>query len=149
MEIVKGIIHFNGKLNEYTDFAAIDPLPSPLHINFKKMESCNSLGIRNLIKFLISYGKKPFYFSECPVDFIHQINAIPALLGDKGLLGQVNSFEATAFCEACDSTAIHRFDTDNIRAVLKNGDEIQVKCADCGKKVVIDPEEELGFLLRE
>ena len=148
LHVLKGVVYFSGNLNEYSDFTVIDPLPTPLHINFKDLESCNSLGIRNLIKFLLALGKLKFHFSECPVDFVRQINAIPALLGDKGTQGQVHSFEATAFCEKCETTSVHRFEADEVRNAVGAGTPIDVKCTECGEKVTIETEEEFGFLLR-
>ncbi len=55
-----GVFHLAGILNEYADFSPLLPKPAPLRLNMKDVSRLNSIGVRNLLKFLAEWGAKPF-----------------------------------------------------------------------------------------
>src|SRR5689334_16178520 len=79
----EGIFHLSGILNEYADFSALLTQKEPLRLDMREVTRLNSIGIRNLLKFLADWSPRKFIYLNCPSEFIDQVNMIPALLGNK------------------------------------------------------------------
>jgi len=67
-------------------------------INFSEVEYFNSLGIRTWVNFLrvLRDGRQVAY-EHCPMDFLQQINMMPAL--SQGV--EIQSFQAEFACKSC------------------------------------------------
>src|SRR5690606_31473784 len=71
-----------------------------LQLNIKGLTRLNSIGIRNLLKFLNKWGARPFSYIECTSEFIDQVNMIPALLGTGGH-GKIVDLYVPFECDEC------------------------------------------------
>src|SRR4051794_8250490 len=96
-----GVCFLDGVLNEYADFGKLAKKAEPLRLNIRKVSRLNSIGIRNLLKFLSEWGPKAFTYEDCPSEFIDQINMIPALLGTQRQCKVVSMFVPYE-CNSCD-----------------------------------------------
>jgi len=129
---VRGGVHFlSGELNEYSDFEGMKNATPPLILNMKGVERLNSIGIRNLLKFLNNWGSQPFVYQECRAEFIDQINMIPALLGVKNV-GKVETLFAPFECDNCS------FEEEVLgKAEDFEGDEPVRPCPKCGSEMIV------------
>lgn len=149
MKIVEkdGVFHLSGILNEYADFSPLLAKPAPLRLNLREVSRLNSIGVRNLLKFLADWGAKPFLYEQCPSEFIDQINMIPALLGTKGH-GEIVSLFVPYACTACDFEEEVLGSLNDFRAVAQGGDAPQRACGKCGAATTVLTDSFFVFLSR-
>lgn len=144
-----GVVHLSGVLNEYADFSGLTAKAEPLRLNMKEVSRLNSIGIRNLLKFLSDWGSKAFSYDQCPSEFIDQINMIPALLGTKAH-GKVLSLYVPYECSACDHDDEVLAQADDFRAGIKAGREPPKRpCPKCGQEMAVLTDSFFVFLSRQ
>lgn len=131
-----GTFYLSGVLDEYADLTPLLTKPAPLCLNVRGLTRFNSIGIRNLLRFLSSWGAKPFVYAEAPSELIDQINMIPALLGVKGQ-GTVASLLVPYECPACSHEEEVLDRTDAYRAFAKGGPSPVKPCPSCGKDMTV------------
>ncbi|HYX37498.1 MAG TPA: hypothetical protein VE954_30715 [Oligoflexus sp.] len=78
--------------------ATLPQIKKQVLINFSAVEYFNSLGIRTWVNFLrvLRDGREVAY-EHCPMDFLQQINMMPAL--SQGV--EIQSFQADFACKSC------------------------------------------------
>ncbi len=132
-----GVFYLSGVMNEYADFSPLLPQAAPLRLNMKQVTRLNSIGIRNLLKFLADWGPKPFSYEECPSEFVDQLNMIPALLGVKNH-GKVVSLFVPYECLNCDHEEEVLGDLTAYEPSLKNGTPPPAQsCPKCKADMVV------------
>ena len=125
-----GAFHVSGVLNEYADFGPLLEQPEPLQLNMRQVTRLNSIGVRNLLKFLADWGPKAFSYDQCPSKFIDQINMIPALLGVKNH-GTVKSLFVPYECNNCDHEEEVLAPVDDYCAFAKGQQAPKRQCPKC------------------
>lgn len=144
-----GVFHLSGVLNEYADFSPLLAKPEPLKINLRQLSRLNSIGIRNLLKFLSDWGPKAFVFDQCPSEFVDQINMIPALLGTKNH-GKVDTLFVPYECPNCDHEEEILAKAEDYRAAAKAGGELPTRtCSKCGNQMTVLMDSFFVFLARQ
>jgi hypothetical protein len=142
-----GVFLLSGVLNEYADFSSLLAQQPPLKLNLRNVSRLNSIGIRNLLKFLADWGPKPFEYHETPSEFVDQVNMIPALLGPKGH-GQIKTLFVPYECTKCDHEAETLCKIEEFEPV-KEGNEAPVrKCPKCGGEMAVLTDSFFVFLTR-
>ena len=142
-----GIFHLSGVLNEYASFDLLLQKPAPLKLNMRLVSRLNSIGIRNLLKFIGDWGPKPFEYLECPSEFIDQINMIPSLLGAKKT-GKVVSLFVPYACDKCDHEPEVLCPVGDFAGVAAGGEPATRKCEKCGGTLTVLTDSFFVFLTR-
>jgi len=142
-----GVLHLSGVLNEYTDLSSLLAMAEPLRLNIQMVSRFNSIGIRNLLKFLAIWGNKAFSFERCPSEFIDQINMIPALLGTKGH-GEIKSLYVPYECVSCDHEEDVLGTLDEYRDGVGGGSWPVRACGKCGNNMTMLTDSFFVFLSR-
>jgi hypothetical protein len=142
-----GVFHLSGILNEYADFDALLAKAAPLKLNMRGVSRLNSIGIRNLLKFIGDWGAKPFEYIECPSEFVDQINMIPSLLGAKKT-GKVVSLFVPYACENCDNEPEVLCPIGDFAGVAAGGEPAPRKCDKCQGKLTVLTDSFFVFLTR-
>ena len=141
-----GIYYFFGELNEYADLSELVSAPSPIIINFGEVHRINSIGIRNLMRFVSLTSDKIVQYHDCPVALISQINMIPALLGKNGDAKRVCSFYIPYFCEDCHLDFEVRKSYEEVVNLLKSEAEMSMPCPHCQKQTKMELDDYFIFL---
>lgn len=150
MKIVEkdGVVHLSGVLNEYADFSSLLTRTEPLRLNMRQVSRLNSIGIRNLLKFLADWGSKAFSYDQCPSEFVDQLNMIPALLGTKSH-GEVLSLYVPYECSNCDHDEDVLAKTADFSDKIKAGQEPpKHPCPKCGSQMAVLTDSFFVFLER-
>ena len=143
-----GVFHLSGVLNEYADFSTLLNRPEPLQLNMRGVSRLNSIGIRNLLKFLSDWGSKAFSYDECPSEFVDQINMIPALLGPKGQ-GKVLTLFVPYECDSCDHDEEVLGNIEDFRSSVQAGlGPPKRRCSKCGEPMTVLTDSFFVFLAR-
>lgn len=142
-----GAFHLSGILNEYADFSTLLKKPEPLRLNMREVSRLNSIGVRNLLKFLAEWGTKAFIYDECPSEFIDQINMIPALLGTKGH-GKIKNLFVPYECPSCDHEEEVLCPIEDFQGVSKGQEAPKRKCSKCGSQATVLTDSFFVFLTR-
>src|SRR5690606_17936891 len=122
--------------------------PEPLRLNLRGMSRLNSIGIRNLLKFISAWSPKTFIFEECPSVFIDQVNMIPALTGVKGQ-GSIETFYVPYECEDCGREEDFLGKAADYASLLKAGKDVpQQICGGCGGPMLVLTDSYFVFLTR-
>lgn len=130
--------HLSGRLDEYAEFESLENAPEPLKLNFGKLQSINSIGVRKFLAFVIARAGKKFEFHECTPDFIANVNVIPQMIGTPSDASQIKSFYVPFSCESCKRIETTLVYTDQ----LSEGDPDlgELRCSKCGNKMDLDVE---------
>lgn len=149
MQIVEkdGVFHLSGVLNEYADFSPLLGRSAPLRLNLRGLSRLNSIGIRNLLKFLADWGASEFVYEECPSEFVDQVNMIPALLGTKRN-GKIKSFFVPFECPKCDFDEEVLTEAPEIIKVRTQGGHVERNCPKCSGAMTIFSDSFFVFLMR-
>jgi hypothetical protein len=94
----------SGTLDEHVDFSALMSADPELRLNLSGVKRINSIGLRNFMMFLKSWGKGEYAFIDCPVEFVDQINLVPSIL-KMGGSGWVESCQTPVVCRSCGKDA--------------------------------------------
>lgn len=140
-----GTFFLAGVLNEYADFSALENKPAPLKLNMREVRRLNSIGIRNLLKFLTNRGPLPFEYHQAPCEFIDQINMIPALLGPKAC-GVIKTLFVPYECAACDCDHEVLCTIDEFPGVAAGGAPPLRKCPKCSANMRMLTDSYFAFL---
>lgn len=143
----EGVFLLSGILNEYADFSSLLGKEPPLRLNMRKVSRLNSIGIRNLLKFLSAWGPKPFEYLETPSEFTDQVNMIPSLLGPKGH-GSIKTLFVPFECKNCDFEQELLCKSEEFDAVKDGGEAPPRKCPKCGGPLAVLTDSFFGFLIR-
>ena len=142
-----GVYYLSGVLNEYANFGQLLAVKPPLKMNVRQFSRLNSIGIRNLLRFLSEWGEKAFEYLDCPSEFVDQVNMIPALLGVKSQ-GKITTLFVPYECPDCDREEEFLCNLSDFMG-LKNGGEIPTKiCAKCGGHMAVLSDSFFVFLTR-
>ena len=131
IDLKDGVHYLAGELNEFSDFSDLEKAQDPLQLNVKGLTRLNSIGIRNLLKFLSKWGSRPFSYHECTSELIDQINMIPALLGT-ARQGKVIDLFVPFECSDCGHEHEFYGKVDEF-----NGPELHRTCPKCGGKMTV------------
>lgn len=142
-----GVFHLSGVLNEYADFSALLGQREPLRLNMKDVSRLNSIGIRNLLKFLSDWGPRAFAYEQCPSEFIDQVNMIPALLGSKNH-GKIDSLYVPYECPDCDNEDEVLAKVTDFAGIHSGSQPPTRTCGKCGGKMSILTDSFFIFLMR-
>lgn len=143
-----GTYYLSGVVDEFADLMPhLQNAQPPLRLNLSGITRMNSIGIRNFLLFLKTWGNQPLFYEACTVEFINQLALIPGLRGLPAPVAVVESLYVPYQCTSC-----HEF-TDrltNFTAVSKDssGNLLfpQVFCPACQAEMAVDPEH-YGFFL--
>ena len=104
---------------------------NPVIIDFEKIESINSYGIRKWVEMLHNHTRKSIIYRNCPVFIIDQLNIISSLLTSNV---KVESMNLPYYCSSCDEEKepVVKINTDKIKGkeFLKKANK-QFKCKKC------------------
>lgn len=91
------VLKLEGHFDEQASLPTVDPLTHPkIEMNFEKVTSINSVGVRSWIKWVSDkLGKSKISYTHCPKIIVDQMNMVSAL----SKAGQVESFYVPYFCE--------------------------------------------------
>lgn len=142
-----GVFHLSGVLNEYADFSQLLGKSQPLRLNLKGLQRLNSIGIRNLLKFLSDFGDRELIYEECPSEFIDQINMIPALMGVKKNC-KIKSLFVPLECSACDHEDEVLSEVSALNLAPGATPTPTHTCSKCGGKMSILTDSFFIFLMR-
>lgn len=132
-----GVFFLSGVIGENADFTELMSADTPLRLNLKGIEGVNSVGIRNLLKFLNYWGERPLIYQECPSDFIDQINMIPAILGAE-TQAEVESFVIPYACDECGHEAESPGTTEEVKNEMESsGSEPTQTCPECNSEMYV------------
>ena len=134
-----------GTINEDSEVhlpPLLGTLGSKVIVNFKKVDSINSCGVRAWITFMRDLEKgRTVVFEECTPDIVSQINMIPNFKGK----ADVKSLYGSYTCPSCGHSQYHLFEKGrNLPASSQDGSE-QVQCAKCSQATELDELEEEFF----
>lgn len=82
----KAKVVLKGAIDEDSDFSPILKTSGPVSINFKEVQSINSLGIRSWVNFLKDLSNREVHYEECPPIIVRQLNMVPSFLGKAKVL---------------------------------------------------------------
>jgi len=142
-----GIHYLTGELNEYADLSSLLSQPGPLVLNLRGVSRLNSIGIRNLLKFLADWGAKAITYDECPCEFIDQINMIPALLGTKEH-ATIRSLFVPYECRKCEHEDEVLGALEDFTSGDEGGSTAVRKCPNCGEDMTVLTDSFFVFLSR-
>jgi hypothetical protein len=143
----EGIVFLSGVLNEYADFSPLLKNAPPLRLDMQDVSRLNSIGIRNLLKFLSEWGAKPFEYLRSPSEFVDQVNMIPALLGAKGQ-GRIRSLFVPYECIDCEAEEDVLSPIEQFEKLPKGADAPKRACAKCGGNMAVLTDSFFIFLQR-
>ncbi len=126
--------------------ATLPQMKKQVLVNFSQVEYFNSLGIRTWVNFLrvLRDGRQVAY-EHCPMDFLQQINMMPALY--QGV--EIQSFQADFECKSCGLEKTLGFTCRSGKAALRQQMERQV-CERCGSDLSLQEDaESLLLFLKE
>ena len=126
--------------------ASLPQMKKQVLVNFSEVEYFNSLGIRTWVNFLrvLRDGRQVAY-EHCPMDFLQQINMMPAL--SQGV--EILSFRAEFICKNCGFEKTIGFVTRVGRDALLEEFNRQ-KCERCAELLELqDDAESLLLFLKE
>ncbi len=93
----KFFIELHGVLDEDVNFTEVNLLdPQDIVVNFENVQSINSCGIREWIRWLMRYGASNITYEKCPKIIVDQINMVDGFLPNNGT---VNSFFVPYYSE--------------------------------------------------
>ena len=143
-----GMFYVIGQINEHTSFDSLIEKPGPLKLNFSKLISMNSLGIRVFINFLGEYSGGPIEYHECPKDFVDSVNMIMQLTSANPAGISVKSVVIPLDCRACGRGDEILVDID---VYTTKGAKIVTghSCSNCGSRLTPGVEIEDHFLFLE
>ena len=147
IDFKNGVYHLSGRLDEYSDFESLIGAPDPLKLNFGKLLSINSIGVRKFLAFSIARAPKKFEFYECTADLIANVNVIPQMLGSPPDAGQIKSFFVPFSCESCKRVENDLFKTAGL--TFNKDDEVEIPiriCSKCGVSMDLDVETSEFFM---
>lgn len=124
--------------------ASLPQIKKQVLINFSDVEYFNSLGIRTWVNFLrVLRDGRTVLYEHCPMDFIQQIDMMPAL--SQGV--EILSFKAEFICRACGLEKTMGFTCQTGKEALLEEMSAQV-CERCAAPMNLqdDPESLLLFL---
>lgn len=146
-KFAKGMYYFPDKVDEMTEFHILERAEEPLLLNFSRLKSINSYGIRNFIKFVRSWEPRRFEFYECTPVFIDAVNVVLNLVGTSGDSSCIKSFYIPHIidgCKQCESASQEFiFDVDDVD--FDNLEVAERKCQQCNQ--VMEPDVELDEYL--
>ena len=137
-----GVIHrFAGRIDEHAVFSSISII-SPLVFDLDGVESMNSIGVMNWVKYFKSIPPDvTIYFERIPRHIVEQINMLSRMFfGGKTVI--IRSIRAPYYCESCDITAELVLD---IPADQKLSLAPQKTCNTCKSTMLFDQIEEDYF----
>ncbi|WP_141735504.1 hypothetical protein [Oligoflexus tunisiensis] len=126
--------------------ATLPQMRKQVLVNFSEVEYFNSLGIRTWVNFLrvLRDGREVAY-EHCPMDFLQQINMMPAL--SQGV--EIQSFQADFACKSCGFEKSIGFTCRIGKAALREEMGRQV-CERCGSSLSLQEDaESLLLFLKE
>ena len=138
-------LNYVGPINEDTEVhmaPLVQSLGPKVIINFKKVESVNSCGVRAWINFLRDAEKgREIIFEECTPEVVSQINMIPNFKGS----ARIKSVYASFACDHCDRHEWFLFEEG--RNFPQNpGDGVAApKCSKCGSTMEMEELEDEFF----
>jgi predicted RNA-binding Zn-ribbon protein involved in translation (DUF1610 family) len=131
-----GAHHLCGVLNETANLSSLLKASEPLRLDMQEVSRLNSIGVRNLLKFLSGWGGKAFSYERCPGEFIDQVNMIPALLGTKRQ-GTIKSLYVPYECPKCEHEEEVLGDLAAYVPGIATGAFPQHKCPNCGDMMTV------------
>lgn len=133
-----GFHWLSGFMDEHADFKAIKVGPEPLRLNFRRLESINSIGVARFTNFTDSWGTTPVEFHECPIMLLDAMIMLPALLGPEENTGRIMSLNMVFHCAACRSQSTRLLQAKDLTA---HGEDVKFpaqSCERCSGAVLVD-----------
>ena len=128
----QGSVFFvKGVLDEYADLTPLLAQKEPLRLDLRGLTRLNSIGVRNMLKFLAAWGEKTLVYEHCTSEFVDQISMIPALLGVKKQ-AIVASFYVPYECNKCDHEEDVFGEFQTYAIAHKDGNWPTKSCSKCG-----------------
>jgi anti-anti-sigma regulatory factor len=134
-----------GPINEDSEVhlkPMITALGTNVIINFRKVESVNSCGVRAWINFMREAEKgRKVIFEECTPEIVSQINMIPNFRGS----AQVRSVYASYACGKCDHQTLVLFEEGRNLPTSGTAEIPSQKCEKCGTVMEMEELEDEFF----
>jgi len=134
-----------GVMDEFADLSPMLQAAAPLRMKMGRVLRFNSIGIRNLMKFLKQWNKGDYEFIDCPVEFVDQVEMIPNILKMSGK-GRISSCRAPFTCSSCgheDELLVSEAELNNAKA--KNT-KPEKTCSQCRASMTVLAEGFFSFL---
>lgn len=141
-----GVYHLLGVLNENAELGPLLTIQAPLALNFRGVTRFNSVGIRNMLRFLQQWGQKPLRYIDCPTELINQISMIPSLLGLPKPIAEVQTLFVPYECTSCDHEEEVLAALTDYAGVASGGDAPSRPCPKCGQSMEVASDTFFAFL---
>ena len=142
----EGYLFLEGNLDENADLQHLAKTPADgVKLNLRNLGSCNSIGIQALIRTVRGWGSINFEYHECPIDFLHQLEMIPDLLGvDRQ--GTVETMNLPYECENCDVEKKYLLDSKLVKSWADSGEDPPCRKCECEKGCNMELNEDIDFV---
>lgn len=137
-----------GALDEGVSFEPLKAAKPPVKLNFRGLQSVNSIGLSRLIQFVGNFGYLGIEYHEVPSVLIRMLNAVPSLLGPKGDPRIVKSLNVPFCCASCNTEAEPLVEMGQIQLAGRSVYTSPVPCPRCGLLMQLneDPTDYFLFL---
>lgn len=96
-----GMFVVEGNIDEFVDYKVFDGAARPLKLDLSKVKNCNSVGVREFLKFVRKEAPLGLEFHRCSTAIMDMINSIPSSLGVPSKPEIVKSMVLSYRCHGC------------------------------------------------
>lgn len=96
----------SGSVDEESVFPNAAEIQGKVVMDFDKITSINSVGIRSWLQWFAQFSGAHFTFKNCPVALVMQMNMVEGFLPENT---KVESFYVPFYCESCDKEFREKF----------------------------------------
>ncbi len=101
MTYKEGKFFVDGQIDEFFDYKSFDGVTRPLKLDLGRVKNCNSLGVREFLKFVKKEASLGLEFHRCSSAVMDMINSIPSSLGSPPRPEIVKSIVLVYRCTDC------------------------------------------------
>jgi len=142
----EGIYFLKGTLDEFSDLSILMSVKGNAKLDMGGIKWCNSIGLRNITYILGRWSADSFVYLNCSTSYVEQVNMVPALLGNKGCPGRIESLYVPYYCAACATEEEFLYDLSYFKDYLSGGAQPKRKCRMCQNEMSV---EKLFFLFAQ
>lgn len=145
-----GKFFIDGQIDEFFDYKMFDGIQRPLKLDLAHVKNCNSLGVREFLKFVRLEAPIGLEFHRCSLAVMDMINSIPSSLGSPPRPEIVKSLVLSYRCMACskDETFVMEVTPGKAAGIPELP---MVSCSRCrtGMAPLIEAEDVFTYLMAE
>lgn len=144
------MFHVDGAIDEFFDYKQFDGIARPLKLDLARVKNCNSLGVREFLKFMRREAPAGIEFHRCSPAVMDMINSIPSTLGSPPRPEIVKSMTLAYRCGDCRKEENYVMDVKPV-AGGRIPDLPEVACSKCrvGMIPLADADDLFTYLIAE